>query len=132
MIVELHNSPSSMILNCFVSWHLNISLLTLRIIQWKDNTEFLLLDNIYTIEDKCSLTFAFNLFISLPFFLLYDSITPALKNILKNEKTQTYYLTITTFLAVNSWFIFVLCMVIIIICTQFWIWFFEMHLTEYF
>lgn len=73
MIVESHNFSSSMILNCFcVSWHLNISLSALKIIQWKDNTEFLLLDNIYTIEDKCSLIFAFNLFTSLPFFIVWQ------------------------------------------------------------
>lgn len=89
MMVESHNSSSSIILICFcISWHLNISLSASRIRKWKGNTGFLLLHNMYTIEDKGSLIFAFNLFTSPPFLLL-DGVTPALQTILKNEKNTT-------------------------------------------
>lgn len=63
--------------------------------------------------------------IYIPSFLLYDGITPVLKDILKTEKLQlSHHLNIIPFPCLYARSIFVLCMVVIMVCIQLWIWIF--------
>lgn len=91
MIVESHNSSSSMILNCFVF----LGIWIFHCQPWGLHNEktilsFLLLDNIYTIEDKCSLIFAFNLFTSLLFFVVWQH-NPSIKEHFEKENTNVLF-----------------------------------------